>query len=240
MKLLSPPVDNINNSCKKSILFLLLLITVINDVIGFSIGSPTPNTRIQAGAQFLVTWSDLTGNASTVTIELAQGSQANAVMTKATLASNVPAAGGSTTVSTPTSITPANNYYILVKTNGNPASVATQGPYNFFTSAPANNSTAVQPKPTSSFSLILPKPSSVSLSHSSSAAASSSIISKTPSGTSSSLPKETSNSSDIDDSKDGIKDSSDSSKGENNGLSGGAIAGIAIGGVAGALAVSNK
>ncbi|KAI7850461.1 hypothetical protein BDC45DRAFT_244751 [Circinella umbellata] len=235
MKLLSPQADNISNSCK--LLLLLLLFTAINNVIGFSIGSPTPNTRIQVGAQFLVTWSDLTGNVTTVTVELAQGSQADAVMIKATLASNAPAGGGSTTVSTPTTILPASNYYIRVKSNGNPASAAVQGPYTFFTSTTSGDSSGVQPKPTSSFSLILPRPSSASLSHSSSAIGSGSVTSKTPSGTSSSTAEETSNSSDIDDSKDEAKDSNGNKKDENAGLSGGAIAGIAVGGVAGALAI---
>ncbi|KAI9246268.1 hypothetical protein BDA99DRAFT_267370 [Phascolomyces articulosus] len=235
MRLLSLSIDNNNN---KLLLLLLFIASIIHVVTGLSVGSPAAGTKIQGSAQFLVSWSvGPTENITSVDIELAQGLLI-AVKTIATLASDVPAAGGSRTVSMPASISSANNYYIRVKGNNIPSSVATQGPITYVaaTTLPDNNSTsAARPTSTSSFSLILPGSSSASLPHSSSGSSSISRNTNLPSGTSSSIAEETSNSSNSDAGKDkGSENNGD------NGLSGGAIAGIAIGAVAGAGAVSTS
>ncbi|KAI9477107.1 hypothetical protein BDB00DRAFT_189973 [Zychaea mexicana] len=211
---------------------ILLLLSTLTAVTGFTIGTPSPNSRIERNAQFIVTWSGLTGNVSSLTLELAQGPSANALLTKATLATDVPAASGSETVSLPSTITSANNYYLRLRGNDTPASVAIQGPITIYVSAA---SSGADPS-SSSFSLILPRPSSLSSSASlsvsptsMSSSAASASNSDQQSVTSSSAAEETSNADD-----DPQDSTVDSSNGSNSSLSSGTIAGIAIGAVAGA------
>ncbi|KAI8139727.1 hypothetical protein BJV82DRAFT_242259 [Fennellomyces sp. T-0311] len=197
----------------------------------FSIGSPAPNTRIQRGAQFIVTWGGLTANATAVTIDLMQGT-ADALLLKEILASNIPAESGRTTLTTPDTITSANNYFIRIRANDIPSSVATQGPIAIFapvasSSGAASSAAPSNPAPTSASSSAAASSSSAARSSTAASSASATSTNSAKDSKTSSVPRETSPS-----------DSDGNTGGNDSTLSSGAIAGIAIGAVAGIGVVS--
>lgn len=227
------------------LVYIPLAILYASAVTIFSVTSPSSNTRIEQGAAFLVSWSDLTGNASSLAITVAQGPSADALLVKATLATiSSPGTSGSTTVSFPSTIAAADNYFLRLSANTVPTSVAVQGPIGVFlptsitpsqsSSVPSSNSsvqptTASSQAPSSSSAVSSVRPSSSASSlppvSSSSNAASSSGISSSSSASSTSSPTPS----------HGSKDDDNNSGGSN--LSAGGIAGIAIGGVAAAALV---
>lgn len=225
------------------LVYIPLAILYASAVTAFSVTSPSSNTRIEQGAAFLVSWSDLTGNASSLAITVAQGPSADALLVKATLATiSSPGTSGSTTVSFPSTIAAADNYFLRLSANTVPTSVAVQGPLGVFlpnsitpsqSSAVPSSNSSVQPTtassqaPSSAVSSVRPSSSASSLPplSSSSSAASSSGISSSSSSSSTSSPTPS----------HGSKDDDNNSGGST--LSAGGIAGIAIGGVAAATLV---
>lgn len=224
------------------LVYIPIAILYASAVTAFSVTSPSSNTRIEQGASFLVSWSDLTGNASSLSITVAQGPSADALLVKATLATiSSPGTSGSTTVSFPSTITAADNYFLRLSANTAPTSVAVQGPIGVFVpnSISPSHSSAVP----SSNSSVQPTTASSLVPSSSSAVSSvrpSSSVSSLPPVTSSSVASSSGISSSSSSSSSAPSKPSHESKDDNNSgssLSAGGIAGIAIGGVAAAALV---